>query len=71
MPLLHARQYVALHAELALGPAPRPGTLGRYYVPTEEAYRLLEQYWQQPARRAELELALEEYKAMLRQLLLG
>jgi len=55
VPLLDARQYVALCAELALQPAPREQTLCRYQVPTEAAFRALDEQWQHPAQRAELE----------------
>jgi hypothetical protein len=67
---LDARQYVALCAELALAPAPREKTLARYQVPTEAAFRALEEEWGRPARRAELEWALGQFAFMVRALVL-
>jgi len=66
VPPLDARQYVALSVELALQPAPREETLSRYRVPTEAALRALDEQWQHPARRAELEHALASFAVMLR-----
>jgi hypothetical protein len=66
VPLLDARQYVALRAELALQPAPREETRRRYYVPNEAALRALDEHWRHPARRAELETALADFAVVLR-----
>jgi hypothetical protein len=68
--ILDARQYVALCAELALAPAPREKTLARYRVPTEAAFRALEEEWGRPARRGELEWALGQFAIMVRALVL-
>jgi hypothetical protein len=65
VPTLHARQYVSLCAALAVGPAPREETLGGYDVPNEAAFRALQEEWQHPDRRAELELAMREFGVML------
>jgi hypothetical protein len=68
---LDARQYVALAAKLVLEPAQRLSTLGRYQVPTEAAFRAVEEHWRDPARRAELEGALSDFAATLRGRVLG
>jgi hypothetical protein len=70
VPLLDARQYVALCAELGLQPVPRKETLKRYRVPNEAALRALEEHWRHPARRAELETALADFGVALRGLVL-
>jgi hypothetical protein len=66
VPHLDARQYVALHAELALQVAPRKETLSRYQVPNEAALRALDEHWRHPGRRAEIEAALLDFAAVLR-----
>jgi hypothetical protein len=65
-PVLNARQFLALRVELRLGPAPRAETLRRYEVPTETAFRALENQWREPRRRGELESALAELAAVAR-----
>ena len=60
VPPLDAREYVALCAELALQPVPREQTRSRYHMPTEAALHALDEQWQHPTRRAELENALAE-----------
>ncbi len=66
VPPLDARQYVSLHAELWLQTAPREETLSRYQVPNEAAFRALEEQWRHPGRRIELEAALLDFAAALR-----
>ncbi len=66
VPPLDARQYVALRAELVLGPAPPEETRRRYRVANEGALRALEEYWREPTRRAEIEAALADFAATLR-----
>jgi hypothetical protein len=68
---LDARKYVALCAELVLGPTPLLDTLRRSEVPTVSALRMLEEHWRHPARRAELESALAELAAVVRRRALG
>jgi hypothetical protein len=66
VPQLSARQYVALRAELMLAPAAPEETRRRYQVTNEAALRALEEHWREPARRAELEVALVDFAAALR-----
>ncbi len=63
---LGARQYVALRAELVLGPATPEETRRRYQVANEGVLRALEEYWREPARRGEIEAALADFAATLR-----
>jgi len=66
VPALDARRYVSLHTELMLQAAPREETLRRYQVPTEAAFRAIEEHWGHPARRAELETSLADFAVVLR-----
>ena len=68
---LPALQYLALRVELMLQPAPRDETRSRYGVPTEAAYRALEERWRKPARRVELEIALATLGTWLHNKLFG
>lgn len=67
VPPLNVWQYVALRAELMLMEGlPRQPTLTRYHVPTEAAFRALEEHWRHPDRRAELEAALGAFAVKVR-----
>jgi hypothetical protein len=71
VPLLGARQYVALHAALVLQVVPREEMLRRYQVPTEASLRALEEHWRDPGRRAKLERALADFEVVLTGQVLG
>lgn len=70
VPALIGPQYVSLRLELMLQPVPREETLRRYRVPTEAAYRALEQEWRRPGRRSELRIALATLGTALQKMLL-